>query len=143
MNKGFSLIELLIVLTIIGVLSAMVYPSYRDYIIRAHRIDGQSALIDLACRMEAYQMLNKTYQTATIATDTKTDVLNNGLTGNGWYVVSIVHATDTRFALQATPTGVQGTDDTFCQSLTLDYLGAQGITTGPAGTPGGPASRCW
>ena len=143
MQKGFSLIELLIVLTIIGVLSAMGYPSFRDYLTRAHRIDGQSALIELACRMETYHMQNKTYQTATIGTGTKTDVLRHNITSEGWYRLSINHATDTRFSLQATPIKTQAINDTLCQSLTLDSLGVQGIAAGPAGRPTSSSEHCW
>ena len=143
MRKGFSLIELLIVLTIISVISAMGYPSFRDYLIRAHRIDGQSALIELACRMETYHMQNKTYQTATIGTGTKTDVLSSYVTKQGWYRLSINHANDTRYLLQATPINTQAMNDTLCQSLTLDSFGVQGTAAGPAGEPTSSSEHCW
>ena len=66
--NGFSLFELLAVLIIVGILVTIAYPGYRDYITRAHRSDGQTALFDLARRMEHYFSKHNTYQRATIGT---------------------------------------------------------------------------
>lgn len=143
MNKAFSLIELMVVLAIIGVLSTIAYPSFNHYLTRAHRSEGQSALINLACRMEAYHMQNNTYQTATIASNKKTDILAGALTEGGWYILSIVNANETTYSLKATPTGSQGVNDTLCQSLTIDQLGITGISAGPNGKPIGSNEQCW
>ncbi|WP_207384282.1 type IV pilin protein [Legionella yabuuchiae] len=143
MKLGFSLIELLVVMIVVGILVSVAYPSYREYINRAHRADGQSALLNLASRMERYYSERHTYQTATIGTGAATDVLSSATSPEGWYVLSIPTATATTFTLRATPTGTQATSDTLCQSLTLNHLGVKGITTGPAGTPTGTASQCW
>lgn len=129
-KNGFSLLELLIVFAIIGVLSAIGYPTYQDYLVRAHRIDGQSALIALACRMEAFHMHHKTYKTATIGTGEKNDVLSQAVTANGWYRLSIVSATDTSYLLKATPIKIHETNGASCQSLTLDNLGIEGVING-------------
>ena len=133
---GFSLIELLIVLAISGILASIAYPNYRNYILRAHRIDGQSALLDLACRMETYYSLHGTWRTATIGTGKPTDVLSQHLSPEGWYYLSLLNLTDTTYTLQATP---QNKQDTLCQSLTLTNLGAKGIT----GTGIIDISQCW
>jgi type IV pilus assembly protein PilE len=142
-KRGFSLIELLIVLVIIGILTSIAYPSYREYITRARRSDGQAALLDLASRMERYYSENNTYQTATIGTGGTTDVLSTNSSPETWYTLSIITATNAAYTLQATPTGIQGTTDTRCQSLTINNLGAKGITTGPAGNPTGTIAQCW
>ena len=133
---GFSLIELLIVLAISGILASIAYPNYRNYILRAHRIDGQSALLDLACRMETYYSLHGPWRTATIGTGKPTDVLSQHLSPEGWYYLSLLNLTDTTYTLQATP---QNKQDTLCQSLTLTNLGAKGIT----GTGIIDISQCW
>lgn len=143
MNNAFSLIELIIVLAIIGVLSVVTYPSFNHYLTRAHRSEGQSALINLACRMEAYHMQNNTYQTATIGSNKKTDVEASALTEGGWYVLSIHNATESTYTLKATPSGSQGENDTFCQSLTINQVGVQGISAGPKGKPTGSDEQCW
>lgn len=125
MNKGFSLIELLIVLVITSIFATISYPSYRHYVARAHRTDGQMGLLDLACRMETYYSKHDTYQTATIAAGKSTDVLSRNQSPNGWYTLSITNITSTTYNLQATPTHAQ---DTRCQSLTLDSSGVKGVT---------------
>ena len=143
LNKGFSLIELLLVLSISTVIACMAYPSYQHYIIRAHRIDGQSALFDLANRLELYYSIQNTYQTATINTGKTTDILASNTSPEHWYILSITHATDSAFTLQATPTNAQAIGDKRCQSLTLNNLGIKGIAAGPSGEPLGPAMACW
>lgn len=135
MNKGFSLLELLIVLAITGIIATISYPSYRNYIARAHRTDGQLALLDLACRMETYYAEHDTYQTATIGVSKATDVLTRNLSPNGWYTLSLTHLTNTTYNLQASPTNAQ---DISCQSLTLNSLGVKGITATAT-----DVSKCW
>ena len=122
---GFSLIELLMVLVVIGVLTSIAYPGYRDAIVRAHRADGQSALLDLACRMEAYYAKNGTWSTATLGLGKSTDVLKNPQSPEGWYVLSLLDVTESHYTLQATP---NRTEDPRCGSLTLTSSGVKGTT---------------
>lgn len=143
MNNGFSLIELLFVMIIIGILTSFAYPSYKNYIVHARRSDGQTALLDLANRMEQYYYENNTYQTATIATGNVTDVLASNLSTGGWYILSIVKAAPTNYLLQAAPLGMQAKNDTRCQTLTLDNIGTKGINQGPEGIPNGTINNCW
>ena len=143
MNKGYTLIELLVVLLIVGILTAIAYPGYKEYITRAHRSDGQAALLDLAGRMERYYSEHNTYQTATIGAGGNTDLLTSAVTPERWYTLSITNATNSSFTLRATPTGTQATNDTRCQTLTLNNLGAKGVTAGPAGVPTGTPAECW
>ncbi len=142
-NKGFSLIELLVVLSITGILCAIIYPGYRDTITRTHRSDGQTALLDLAIRMENYYTKNNTYKTATIGQGTSTDVLVHATSPEGFYLLSLSKLTHSTYTLKATPTPSQANADSRCQSLTFNSLGIKGITTGPAGNPTAPASTCW
>ena len=143
MHKGFSLIELLTMLVIVGILVTVAYPGYRSYIVRAHRSDGQTALLDLANRMERYYSEHNSYQTATIDSKSATDILSGNKSADGWYRLSIASATTSDYTLQATPAGTQATSDTNCQSLTFNSFGAKGITTGPAGIPTGTVIQCW
>ena len=135
MHKGFSLIELLAVLVIIGLLAALTYPVYHEHIVRAHRSDGQLALLDLACRMEMYHAEHNTYKTATIGIGETTDVLSGNRSPEGWYTLSLLQVTDSGYTLQATPDKIQ---DKRCQSLTLTSSGVKGITATIT-----DAYQCW
>lgn len=140
--KGFSLIELLIVMVIAGILVSIAYPSYREYITRARRSDGQAALLDLASRMERYYSEENTYETATVGTGNPTDIIASNLSPEGWYTL-VINATAHSYNLQAIPRNAQATSDTRCQTLTLNNLGLKGIASGPAGAPSGTVAQCW
>ena len=143
MKKGFTLVELLVVMIIVGILATIAFPSYREYVARARRSDGQAALLDLASRLERFYSERNTYQSATIGTGGSTDVLSRTTSSENWYTLSITSATANAYNLQATPVGAQATADTRCQSLTLNSLGAKGVASGPAGAPTGTAADCW
>ena len=133
LRNGFSIIELLMVLAITGLLAAMSYPNYHNYITRAHRTEGKTALLDLACRMEHYYSKHQTYQTATIGTGNKTDVLGESLSETRLYTLSIARATDETYLLTATTRTL--TQDAQCPLLTLNHSGAKG--------PRGGIVSCW
>ncbi|MDP3560675.1 MAG: type IV pilin protein [Legionellaceae bacterium] len=131
LRQGFSLMEVMIVLLIMSILACFSYPSYQHDVIRARRIDGQTALFDLANRMEKYYALHHTYQKATIATQANTDILTINTSPEGWYTLSIVEATDTTFQLQATANNSE--TDMPCRIFTLNHLGVKSATS----------SSCW
>ena len=134
-QSGITLIELMIVLVIIAILSTIVYPSYTRYIQRARRTDAQSALLDLAARMETFFTQNNTYAGATIGTNPATDVLASAQSPEGWYVITL-NTTATTYTLTATPQNAQ-TADTLCGALTYNNLGVKG----ESGT--GTVEQCW
>lgn len=63
-QDGFTLIELMIVVAIIGILSTIAYPAYTDYVRRAKITEATSTLADLRIRMEQYFQDNRTYEGA-------------------------------------------------------------------------------
>lgn len=131
MNAGFTLIELVVVLIIISLLGAIALPAYQHHIIKAHRSDGQIALLDLATRMEQYYAENHSYAGATLLS-----LQISPKTPHGFYLLNITHAGVTDYSLQAQPIGVQ-TKDLQCASLTLNQLGQKGHTGSAT------HSECW
>jgi type IV pilus assembly protein PilE len=127
-SRGFSLLELMIVVAVIAVLSAIALPSYRQYVLRSHRTDATQALQDLASREENYFFSNSAY-TATLSNLG----YNNATLPSADYQVQVAAASSTDYTVQATPIGTQ-TKDTACKQFSLNHAGqqtSQGTATGP------------
>jgi type IV pilus assembly protein PilE len=142
-TKGFSLIELMLVLIIVGIFINITYPSYRDAITRARRSDGQTALVELANRLEDYYSLHHTYQNATLGTGKDTDVLSSKNSSQNWYTLIIAMQTEANFIIHAVPRNAQAINDKSCQTLTVNNFGVKGIIPGPSGAPIGTIAQCW
>ena len=142
-KNGFSLIELLIVIAIIGIFSVFTYPGYRDSVTRARRVDGQTALLELANQMEHYYSKDQSYQNATLGTGKETDVRSSNHSAQNWYFLQITNQSDSDFSLEAIPIRAQAIDDTSCQTLTFNSSGVKGIKAGPLGNPIAAVNQCW
>ncbi|MFY7697215.1 MAG: type IV pilin protein [Legionella sp.] len=142
-SHGFTLVELMVTVLIIAILASIAYPNYLHIITRTRRHDGQAGLIDLANRMEQYYALNHTYQTATLATGKKTDILDVNQSPQGWYKFAIESVSPQHYSLHAIPLKAQAIHDNHCQTLTFNDLGIRGITHGPQGQPKGQRDECW
>jgi type IV pilus assembly protein PilE len=62
-NRGFTLVELVMVIAIVGILMAIAIPSYNNSTTKARRVDGQTALMDVMVRQERFYTENNTYTT--------------------------------------------------------------------------------
>lgn len=131
-THGFTLIEMMVTVAIVGILAAVGYPSYLEHLAKGRRADGRAALVDLAQRMERYYTERSTYATATLG--------NSGIypstSPQGYYTLSIIAKSATAFSIQATPTGSQLHDA--CGSLGYNQAGDKSTSGGTL-----PTSACW
>lgn len=129
-QRGMTLIELMIVVAIIGILAAIVYPSYQQYVLRANRAEAQAVLSESAQLMERRFTTCGTYSTnaTCAATPAPTSTVSPPGGGTVKYNISFsAGPTATAFTLQAAPAGAQTSDK--CGTLTLSNTGAQTPTT--------------
>ena len=68
-SRGFTLIELMIVVAVVGILAAIAYPSYTDSIVKGRRAQGRTALAELMQQQERYMTQNNTYLAFTSVRD--------------------------------------------------------------------------
>ena len=119
-NQGFTLIEILIALLIIGILAAVAVPNYQAYVQKAKRSDAQTALTNMAAALEEYYSNNQYVYTDVVAN------VGGPNSANGKYILSItMPATADSYALTATAIGEQ-VADTACQTITLTSTGVKG-----------------
>ena len=137
-NKGFTLIELMIVVAVLAVIVAIAYPGFLGQIQKARRSDAKQALLDVAAKLEQYYQDNKGYPTAA-------NMSNLGYGGatftsqEGYYTIGFNGVpTVTTFSIQAVPVaGTSQADDTDCATFRLDHLGVKSVTGSMT------ADRCW
>jgi type IV pilus assembly protein PilE len=144
--RGFSLIELLIAMVIVAILASIAIPSYQTYVLRSHRTDAKSALLDMASLEERFFSTNNSYS------QTPSDL---GYTGavpfpvglNGYYQITTLTAvaavppaggnngTPASYTITASAIGTQ-TQDAQCLTFTITSAGLQTATPNPNGD-------CW
>lgn len=137
-QHGVTLIELMIVLLIVGILASIAVPSYRQHVLRSHRVEAQTALMNLAAAQERHYLACDTYAdalegAADVACDDGRglgfgdfDEDADGLqTSNGRYTLAIDDADAESYTATATARGGQA-DDADCSTLSIDATGRRG-----------------
>lgn len=99
--RGFTLIELVVTVAIVGILAAVAYPSYANAIRKARREDAMTALLELQLVQEKWRANNPSY-TSTL-TDLGYSVASNATSRDGYYTLNVTAASATAFTATASP----------------------------------------
>lgn len=136
-RRGFTLIELMITIAIVGILSAIAYPSYQDYVRKARRADAQTGLLELVQFMERLYTGNGTYLVGgNSPTLPFTESPKDGATK--YYDLGFTadpSPTATTYVLEAVPKGAMAGDA--CGSLRIANTGVKSRTGSLV------LERCW
>ncbi len=141
--KGFTLVELLIVVAIIALISVIAYPSYMNYVVNTKRNAATNTLLQIADRQQQFFMDNKRYAATLTDLGFAANPLILDEQGNpaaadnpqAVYSVSLSDLAATTYTITAAPINMQLKRDTKCGSLTLNQAGTQAASTGYDG--------CW
>jgi len=131
--RGFSMVELLIVMVIIGILTAIAYPAYREHLFKTRRSDAMSALTQMQMILERCYSQNFSYAAACGAIP----ALPQNSQQN-FYSIDVANLGATTYTITATPSGNQA-QDIKCASMTVNQANVKSaVDSGGAAAP-----LCW
>lgn len=141
-QAGVTLLELMIVVAIVAILVAVVYPMYQDYIVRSNRAVGAATLLEVAARQEQFFANNAGYASTTTQLGFPAAYYvdrdgEQGTAASGIYLIGVDNVSadpELDYTLTATPQNWQ-TRDADCGNLTLNDRGVKDRS--------GAGERCW
>ena len=132
-RRGFTLIELMVVLAVAAILAAVAFPSYRGQVAKGRRADGKQALVELAQRLERFYTERGTFAGAALGSGGFYPAVSSG----GYYSLAITSQSADGFTLSATPRGNQAGDA--CGTLGYNHLGDRSVASGATLS----LDQCW
>lgn len=137
-RSGFTLLEFMSVIAILGILLSIAYPAYNQHTTKVRRQTAQARLLQLANNLEEYFSEHHTYATATLGVgNPETDIAGNSLNEDGSYQFKIVKQEPNAYLIAAFPQGKQASDDRDCGALSLDNRGNKNSEKDVSG------KQCW
>ncbi|WP_279924016.1 type IV pilin protein [Pseudomonas sp. GD04019] len=136
-SSGFTLIELMIAIVIIGVLVAIAMPIYQEYIKKSRRAEAAAVLTEAAQRLEVFYSQNGRYcDTSACASIAPVFQASIPASGTAYYNVGASAITATSYTLNAAPVGAMVGDE--CGTFTITQAGQTSVSGGSLG-----AAACW
>lgn len=118
LQRGFTLVEIMIVIAVIGILSAIAFPSYQDYLIKGRRAAAQSHLMEIAQQQQQYLLDARAYAAdlTTLNLTTPTDI-------STYYQISVTASEGPPPSFTITATPVSGSAQASDVTLSIDNTG--------------------
>ena len=121
-QRGFTLIEIMVVVVIVSILMAIALPAYRDHIIRGKRAAAKGEMLDIANRQQQLLLSDRAYAASTDTVWTANGyALPGDVSDNYGYAITVSGGPPPSFLITFTPTGVQASDG----ALTLNSEGVK------------------
>lgn len=137
-HRGFTLIEMMITVAVMGILMSVALPSYQSQVVRTKRASAAGCTMELAQFMERVYASNIRYdQNAGAATVLPSTPCRSELSSSYTFAFTSGQPQARTFTVTATPAGVQATRDSACGTLSIDQAGAKGVSGSNT------ASQCW
>ncbi len=123
-SRGFTLLELMVVVAVVAILATIAYPSYQNFVLRSHRAEAIEGLLSAQLRQEEWRVKNGSYST---------DMTKIGNPTSTYYTFSATASSSgvPTYTLTATATGGQ-TADSDCPTFTITNADVKG-----------PSASCW
>lgn len=135
-QAGFSLLELMIVVAIIGILVAVAVPSYENSVVKTNRKAASACMLEASQFMERFYTTNLRYdQNLTGTAVTLPDLSCRNDLSASYTLAFQATPTTSAYSIQATPVGRQLAKDTTCLTMRIDQTGAKSVTGSLSATP--------
>lgn len=138
-GSGFTLIELMITVAIVGILASIALPSYDSYIKRANRLDAKSALLENAQFLERNYTENNKYNLTSSGADITLPITVSPASGTTLYTIILDSGTltATTYTLYATPVAGGRMDNDECGAFSINQFGQKSVSAT------GMSDTCW
>ena len=140
LSNGFTLIELMIVVALIGILAALAMPAYQGYVERARRADAKAAVLAVQLAEEKWRANNSTF------TDDMTDLgypgANSQASPDDYYLVTVTNSSGTTYSINASIDVNEAQNGDDCGTFTFERKLVAGVIT-EIYSAGGDDDLCW